>query len=554
MNGWRKSTTTWVNDIRLALPAFAVVVAVFVVFHDKAYTIDDPFFLLQAEQVLKDPLDPSGFEIVWGPKLGRASEVSPTGPGMAYILAPTVAFGAHEWIGHLTVLSFLAFAAVVMVAFARRLGASAAEARLCSVALVTIPTVLALAGTVMPDVPAMAMGLLGLERCLAFRRDRRPAQAAAIALAFTAAILIRSHAVMLLPVAAVFLVGAGLREGRWRELRDFERLWPLPAAILLVAAIAWITRDTLSGSMNFLTSIDFLKARAIPRHVTGFCFHFVFALPFASAWSLMHFRRFSFRFFVAACLVLALMLPLRSIWAIPIAAFGATALIDALRDCWNSTDPDRLALGLWLIAALPVSIYVHLPAKYLVISSPAIVLLLVFASRTLDVRARRALLGGFIGFGTLLGLLILSADARLAAVGREAAARLIAPRTEAGKRVWYAGSWGFHWYAEAAGADALGADPEAPAPGDFIAYSSFRSGALGKDHLGQLVDKVVDAGPAGRVMDASVGAGFYSDIYGYLPWSWGTGEIDQYELWRVLRKRPAGAKRRPESRPGDRAR
>jgi hypothetical protein len=92
----------------------------------------------------------------------------------------------------------------------------------------------------------------------------------------------------------------------------------------------------------------------------------------------------------------------------------------------------------------------------------------------------------------------------------------------------------------------------APVPGDFIAYSSFRSGALGEDHLGQLVDKVVDEGPAGRVMDANVGAGFYSDIYGYLPWSWGDGPIDQYELWRVLRRRPSGAERRKEGADGAR--
>ncbi len=48
-------------------------------------------------------------------------------------------------------------------------------------------------------------------------------------------------------------------------------------------------------------------------------------------------------------------------------------------------------------------------------------------------------------------------------------------------------------------------------------------------------------------MDAGVGAGFYSDIYGYLPWSWGDGVIDQYELWRVMRKRPPGATHRAEA-------
>jgi hypothetical protein len=534
--------TTWTNSARLALPAFAVVIAVFAVFHDKAYTIDDPFFLLQAEQVLKSPLDPSGFEIVWGPKLGRASEVSPTGPGMAYILTPTVALGAHEWVAHATVLSFLAFAALVMVAVAGRLGASPGEARVASVALVTIPTVLALAGTVMPDVPAMAMGLFGLERCLAFRDDRRPGQSAAIVLAFTAAILIRSHAVMLLPIAAIFLVGREFREGRWRELRILERLWPLPAAVLLVAAIAWITRDAHSGSMNFVTSLDFLKAKAIPRHLSGFFFHFVFALPFALVWALMHFRRLSFKFYLFAFVSLALMLPLKHLWATPIAAFGATTLADALRDGWKSRDPDRLALGLWLIAALPVLIYVHLPAKYLVFSSPAMALLLVLDSRTLGIAGRRAVLGGFIAFGAILGLLILQADARLAAVGRDAANRLIVPRVEAGKQVWYSGSWGFHWYAEAAGADALGANPEAAVPGDFIVYSTFRSGAVDEDSFGLLVDRVVDEGPAGRVMDFDAGAGFYSDGYGYLPWWWADGKIDEYKIWRVMKKHPAAAR------------
>ncbi|MBW2401494.1 MAG: hypothetical protein JRG80_19935, partial [Deltaproteobacteria bacterium] len=143
-------------------------------------------------------------------------------------------------------------------------------------------------------------------------------------------------------------------------------------------------------------------------------------------------------------------------------------------------------------------------------------------------------------------LLILQADARLAAVGREAANRLIAPRTEAGKQVWYAGSWGFHWYAEAAGADALGVDPEAPVPGDFIVYSSFRSGALGEDYVGQLVDRVVDEGPAGRVMDGNSGAGFYSDSYGYLPWSFADSKVDQYEIWRVMKLRSAGARKNRE--------
>ena len=173
----------WAQHARLAAPAFLWIAVVCAVFSDKAFTIDDPFFLAQANQVLEEPLNPSGFDIVWGPKLGRASEVSPTGPGMAYILAPTAALGGREWVAHLTVFAFLAAGAWVAVAMARRLGATPNEARLVSLALVSVPTVLAMAGTAMPDVPAMAVGLLGLERTLAFRDGRRTTQGIAVSFA-----------------------------------------------------------------------------------------------------------------------------------------------------------------------------------------------------------------------------------------------------------------------------------------------------------------------------------------------------------------------------------
>jgi hypothetical protein len=526
----------WARNALLAAPAFVWIAVVFAVFNDKAYTVDDPFFLAQANQVLREPLNPSGFDIVWGTKVGHASEVSPTGPGMAYILAPTAALDGAEWAAHLTVFAFLAAGAWAAVAIARRVGATPNEARLVSLALVSIPSVLAMGGTAMPDIPAMTVGLVGLERTLAFRSGRRTAQGVGAAVALGCAILIRSHAVMLLPIAAAFLVGAELRSG-WRSV-DVRRLWPLGAAVLIAASVAWITRDAESGTMNFATSVEFLKAHAIPKHLTAFFVHFVLALPFALAWAAMHFRRLSLSVYVVILLALGLGVPAKSAWAVPIAAFGAVALVDAVRDAWRSGNPDQLALALWLFAAIPVSIYVHLPSKYLTISAPAVALLVVLDSRTQPARFRRGVLAAWMVGGTVLGLLILQADARLAAVGREAAARLVAPKAASGKTVWYAGSWGFHWYAETAGARPLGAEPEGPRPGDYIVYSSFRSGALGEEHYGRRVDRVIDRGPGGRIMDRSVGAGFYSDGYGFLPWSWASAEVDQYELWLVAKAPP----------------
>ena len=60
----------------------------------------------------------------------------------------------------------------------------------------------------------------------------------------------------------------------------------------------------------------------------------------------------------------------------------------------------------------------------------------------------------------------------MAGAARTAAARLIRPRVEAGQRVWFAGHWGFHWYAEEAGAMVLSVDPPFPRRGDIVVSSS----------------------------------------------------------------------------------
>jgi hypothetical protein len=53
----------WAQNARLAVPALLWIAVLFVAYSDKAYTIDDPFFLAQAQQVLSEPLNPSGFDI-----------------------------------------------------------------------------------------------------------------------------------------------------------------------------------------------------------------------------------------------------------------------------------------------------------------------------------------------------------------------------------------------------------------------------------------------------------------------------------------------------------
>ena len=59
--------------LRCGAPALLLAVAVLLPYLSKAFTIDDPLFLRSAEQVLRDPLHPTAFSIVWDEdKIGRA--------------------------------------------------------------------------------------------------------------------------------------------------------------------------------------------------------------------------------------------------------------------------------------------------------------------------------------------------------------------------------------------------------------------------------------------------------------------------------------------------
>ena len=186
------------------------------------------------------------------------------------------------------------------------------------------------------------------------------------------------------------------------------------------------------------------------------------------------------------------------------------------------------------LIALPVTLYVHMPSKYLLASAPAAAILVARALASRPPALARALLAATVVLGVALGVLILRADAAFAGLGRRAAAEMIAPQVAAGRNVWFAGHWGFQWYAEKAGARCLTITPPLPLHGD-LAVSSLRS--FGHTiHLypeRKLLATLEDGAPGGRIMSMNLGSGFYSNGWGYLPWAWGDEVLDSFSLWEL---------------------
>jgi hypothetical protein len=442
-------------------------------FLNKAYTIDDPIFLNEAKSILTDPLHPSGFPLVWSTERRlRASEFLPGGPVAGYALVPLALVSWREWGGHLLMFTYFAIAIAGTAALARRFGLSPWAQHASAVLTASAPAALGMAGTVMPDIPAMMFTVIGMERFVEWTQRHRWGSGILAAVFLALAALTRINLLVLLAVAGYY----GLRQS-WRNAL------PIVLAGGLVLVVFLVTRDPTGGT----------AVSAVGRQL-GFDFTG------------------------------------RHVVALLIAYLTTTPLLAALLTR-RRLEPSAL-LWVWLFIPVPVIAYVQIAPKYLLPALPACAVL---AAHGLDrITSRTTILTVLAGLGATLGCLILVADARMAGSARGAAAQLIRPRVQAGERVWFAGHWGFHWYAEAAGATPLSVDPPFPSPGDVIVSSSV-SRPVGLLPLvpRALVETWGSSKAEGQVMSRH--AGFYSDLWGLLPW-WREPPLGPgFEVWRVTR-------------------
>ena len=267
--------------------AVPVIVAILTLapFLDKAFTIDDTVFLFQAKHALEDPLHPSAFSIAWNRDIPeRVSTMVPSGPVAAWLLVPSVMAGGSEWVAHAMQIVMLALAALATVSIGTRLGLTAGWATMAGATLVATPVTLGMAGTAMPDVPAMALGIFGIERLIAWRDDRRWHQAISGAVLLALASLARSHLFVLLLLGPLLLAGDSLL--RSDRIRSTARLlWPFAFAAVLAAAIMILTRDPNPGGDGIAgAAVSLSGIERIPLNAISFATNWVLATTFTLSW------------------------------------------------------------------------------------------------------------------------------------------------------------------------------------------------------------------------------------------------------------------------------
>ncbi len=528
---------------------FALALGALLPFLDKAFTIDDPLFLYQAQQSLKDPLHPTSFDVVWSDnKVVRCSSIMPSGPVQAFLLIPTLLLGASERVAHASQLLVLLAGIAATLLLARDLGLSLRGQIIAGAVVAVSPCVVGMTGTAMPDVPAMTLGTWGLFAALRWRNSRRWPWLLATLLFVTLAALARPHGIGF--VGLVFLLWASydpsekpLRRFAWRLVE----VLPLAVVPLLVVLWGYIARDTAATGGNLAKATQGLATLLEPdRHFVAFFSHWALTTPLALLVPIL--RRGRLPWVVVGTLALPFGVLVAGLgffkqtWVGPLCALSLAALIAIWFRPRLADRSAHFAFSVALLMPLGLMVYVHLPCKYLATSVPAAAILLgAEFDAAIAARLERPLIGAAIAtiaLFSITSMLVLAGDAAYGRLSQRAVAEFVKPNVDAGRKVWLAGHWGFQWYGERAGGTVLTLDSH-PAPGDLLVFpSKNHDGAYLPDQFLRRakLDRLYDNESKLHTMHHGIigngfGAGFYSNWWGLLPVVIGRAEMEQWELW-----------------------
>ena len=537
-----RQTVSAVAVLACAWPALLLATVCLLPFLNKPFVIDDPWFMTMAQQIVKHPAHPMDFAICWNSpwtfgECWKASQFASGNPmlgqvGQGYVLVPAVLGGCHEWMAHLTQLVLVWIAVVAMTSLIFRFGWNRWHAIAGALLLVAIPPFLPMASTAMPDILATALALIGMERLAAWKAEHKWGQGAAAAIALGLAGFARPHLVLLLPLAAFFLLENTNPRVILGQIRRELRLWtPVLAGSCLLLAIIFAFREhNLAISPPTVGS----GAQHIRNNLYAFLLYFAFPLPLAVCWIANRLKAGRLR--IVLVLFAMAVVPCLFRWNLALILFfvviGFGVLADLLFEAVNSRDPIGVFLMLWILIPLPIVYYAHLPMKYLLPCIPAVILLCFRLLDGVSAQFARAIALVLVVAGTGYSLLILHADVELADFGRDALYGLISPQVAIGKRVWYPGQYWSYWYAPLDGATLTYLGGPQPKSGDLLVVNNLADGdfsPLKRFPHRTLVEAVSHKYRFGRTVGAGIG-GLYSGF-----WLWGLGNRvdDSYELWRI---------------------
>ncbi len=514
-------------------------------FLSKPLHIDDPMYVWAAENILTHPLDPYGFAVNWRSTLTPMADVMQNPPLVCYYLASAmIILGRSEPALHLAMVLPAIGAILGTYEIAKEMGA---RPMLASVSTLVTPVFLLSATTIMSDMTMVCAYVWAIWFWVRGIKTDSVGMLWLAALLVAASTLTKYFGITLFPLLIVYGFMVKRRAGVW--------LLPLllPVAIvtayhfwtkglygqgLLVDAAGYATQQRWASGGKMIASV--LSGLAFAG---GCCAAITFLMGVAAPGAMS-------RWVIAAAAVIAiLLLALDPITGHSIRQEGAVrwlllvqllfwsscgfAMVAAsLRYLWNAWTADHVLLACWILGTLAFAAFVNwkIAGRSILPMVPAAAIVAAMVCARRPQAAWRS--WSALGAGAVLAILVTAADTSLARTQRDAATQINEGLESPAGAVYFSGHWGFQHYMERQGARPLDKNRTKLEPGDVVILPDNTSLPIGLPSSAGRVAATLEFAPMEYLstMRQEMHAGFYSDMWGPLPFALGRVPAERYQI------------------------
>lgn len=533
-----------------AIILVVVTIICLVPFVGKAFHLDDPMFIWTAKQIQESPVNFYGFTVNWFGTEMPMAEVTRNPPLACYYTALVGSlFGYSEIVLHI---------AFLLPAIAAALGTYCLASQFCSrpmlatLAAVLTPGFIVSGTSIMCDIMMLGLWVWATVFWVRGIKENNNLGLYLSTILITACVLTKYFGAALVVLLIVYSLMQKRRLGVW------TLFLLIPVSVLAIyewGTYAYYSKGLLSeavraatyfswkwtGSWGLLSKVLTSLAFTGGCVVTVLCYgpvlwsrrilagsiilmaSSIFALSFAAdigKFTLEDAGSFKWLFLLQLTLMV----------------FGGLGLVAlACADLYRHQDADSLLLGLWVLGIFIFAGFINwaVNGRTILPMIPAVGVLLARRLDHLNKIGRRPRLWGStwpLAAAACVAMLVCWADYSFAGTARTAASEIHERFDSTDSKIWFTGHWGFQYYMEAKGHQALDfKNPQATA-GDIIIVPSNNTftGSLPRNvaYLREVIQFTPHRWAA--TTNTFLGAGFYSDIWGPLPFAFGPVEPEKY--------------------------
>jgi 4-amino-4-deoxy-L-arabinose transferase-like glycosyltransferase len=513
-------------------------------FLHKAFNIDDPLFLWAAKHIVQHPLDPYGFPVVWYRTSMPMSEVMKNPPLASYFLA-LIGFWAG-WSEPVLHSLFLLPAVAVILAIhqvAREMTRSPLTA---AIATLATPVFLISATSVMCDVPMLALWLFAIILWRKGIREEKWIWLASAAVLIGICSLTKYFGVCLIPLLLLYSIWNKRRLGLWS-------LYFLIPVAMLTAYQLWTgslyENGLLSGLTDYVSEARSDHAASPPANfLVGMSFTGGCALPALLLIPWVWSRRWAIAASVFSVLATAAIVfswvgtetPFphnhEVLLAIQLTLFllGAVSIFSlAITDFRRNMDSDSVLLLAWVTGTFLFAAFLNwtVNGRSVLPMIPAVALLLTRRAHQVQTGKSTYAIPAALTLSLVFSLWITVGDTELANSARKAATDIHTRAAREGKRALFTGHWGFQYYMQSLGGVPVDPLQVEPTILDIVVIPRNNSNADIGLHTSEPDGRITTKMHANvTTMGFDVGAGFYSSIWGQLPFAFAPVPDETYDL------------------------